>query len=65
MEASENLTLQDIELSELELEEYEPNELVLETVNDFLIIHQIVVVGKKIYEEFASKKIGFLKGIWN
>ena len=29
MEASENLTLQDIELSELELEEYEPNELVL------------------------------------
>jgi hypothetical protein len=34
METSENVILQDIELSELELEEYEPNELVLKTVHD-------------------------------
>ena len=34
MESSENIILQDIELSELELEEYEPNELVLKTVHD-------------------------------
>src|SRR5688572_12127543 len=34
METHENLIFQDIELSELGLEEYEPNELVLETVYD-------------------------------
>jgi len=50
MEASENLTLQDIELSELELEEYEPNELVLETVHDLKLFFNnssTVVVEKK------------------